>query len=164
MKHLYLIRHAKSSWTDSSLKDFDRILNERGERDAPKMAKHFKKKVSSPDLFISSSAKRAMKTCKIFASEFNYNLSDIIYKDELYLAPPNLIFDLILNIDDKYKSVALFGHNPGITDLANALIENISIDNVPTCGVFAITADCKSWKDLGSCNRTFLFFDYPRII
>lgn len=164
MKHLYLIRHAKSSWTDSSLKDFDRVLNERGEKDAPKMAHHFKKKIKTPDLFISSSAKRAMKTCKIFAHEFDVKTEDIIFINELYLAPPNLILNTILNIDDKYKSVALFGHNPGITELANALIENISIDNIPTCGVFAISADCKHWKDLANCKRTFLFFDYPRII
>lgn len=164
MKTLYLIRHAKSSWTDTSLKDFDRVLNDRGERDAPKMAKHIKNKIKSLDLFISSPAKRAKKTCKIFANEFKINADNIIYIDELYLASPQQIFNSILSIDDKFDSTAIFGHNPGITELANALIENASIDNIPTCGVFAISADCENWKDFGNCKRNLLFFDYPRII
>ena len=164
MKTIYLIRHAKSSWTDASIKDFDRVLNDRGERDAPKMAKHLSKKAKSPDVFISSPAKRAKRTCKIFAAEFNYDSDNIIYYDELYLASALQILNIILTIDDKYSSAALFGHNPGITELANVLIENISIDNIPTCGVCAINADCDSWADLESCKKTLLFFDYPRII
>lgn len=164
MKTIYLIRHAKSSWTDASLKDFDRVLNERGEKDAPKMAKHLMKKVKSPDVFISSPAKRAKRTSKIFANEFNFDTDKIIYYDELYLASPLQIFNIILNIDDKHSSAAIFGHNPGITELANALIEDVSIDNISTCGVFALTADCNSWKDFENCKKTLLFFDYPRII
>ncbi len=164
MKTLYLIRHAKSSWADTALKDFDRVLNERGESDAPNMAKHIKNKVKSPDIFISSPAKRAKKTCKIFANEFNFNTDKIIYIDELYLASPQQIFNTILNIDESFESAAIFGHNPGITEIANALLENVSIDNIPTCGVFAITADCDKWKDFGNCKRDLLFFDYPRII
>lgn len=164
MKTVYLIRHAKSSWADISASDFDRNLNERGEKDAPKMAVHLRNKIKSPDVFISSPAKRAKKTCKIFAKEFDYNTNKIIYLDDLYLASQPQILKTILSIDDKYLSVAIFGHNPGITETANSMVENVSIDNIPTCGVFAVEADCKYWQDFEKCKRTLLFFDYPRII
>ena len=161
MKTLILVRHAKSSWDDLGLNDFDRPLNDRGKRDAPKMAKKLSDKKIKIDAFISSPAKRAARTAKIFAEEFKTKKDDIIHKTELYLASENVFYDVIEKTDDELDSIAVFSHNPGITDFANDLTE-IKIDNIPTCGVFAVKIDSKHWADIKEAKKEFWFFDYPK--
>ncbi len=87
MKTLLLVRHAKSSWNDLTLSDFDRPLNDRGKDDAPQMAKRIKDKKIKIDLFISSPAKRAKKTANIFMEIFDENK-----KKYLLLVNQNEIF------------------------------------------------------------------------
>ena len=89
VKQLLLIRHAKSSWADFSLKDFDRPLNDRGKKDAPVMAKRLLDKGIAIDAFIASPAKRTRKTAEIFAKEYKSEKGRIILFDELYLATPS---------------------------------------------------------------------------
>ena len=116
IKSLLLVRHAKSSWEDLSQKDFDRPLNDRGKKDAPAMAKHFRKEKNIKlDTIISSPAKRAFSTAKFFADEFDIKKKNIIEKPELYEASIEDFYTAIESIDDDYDSVALFSHNPGIT-------------------------------------------------
>src|SRR5688572_528100 len=115
MKSLLLIRHAKSSWADFSIEDFDRPLNDRGKKDAPEMAKRLLDKDITIDAFISSPAKRARKTAELFVKEFKEKKGDIIFFDELYMASPSAFFDVISKIDDDYKTVAVFSHNEGIS-------------------------------------------------
>ena len=91
MKTLLIIRHAKSSWDDFSIKDFDRPLNERGKKDAPMMAKRLLKKNISIDTFISSPAKRARKTAEAFVKEYKEK-DQLFFFDELYLAGPSNFF------------------------------------------------------------------------
>jgi len=79
----------------------------------------------------------------------------------LYLAEPATFFSVIVNADDKLNSIAIFSHNYGITDFANMLTD-VRIDNIPTCGVFAVKADCNSWADFKDAKKEFLFFDYPK--
>jgi phosphohistidine phosphatase len=161
LKTLILVRHAKSSWDDLGLSDFDRPLNDRGKRDAPKMAEKLSKKKIDIDAFISSPAKRAARTAKLFAEEFKAKKTEIIFKTELYLASENVFYDVITKTDDELDTVAVFSHNPGITDFANDLTE-IKIDNIPTCGVFAVKIDTKHWADIKEAKKEFLFFDYPK--
>jgi phosphohistidine phosphatase len=161
MKTVYLVRHAKSDWSDASLSDFDRPLNERGKHDAPQMAERLRKKKISIDAFISSPAKRARKTASIFATEFGTKKEDIIFYEELYEADEENFSRVINKTDDEFKSIAIFSHNPGITGFANQLT-HARIDNIPTCGVFAVKADCKKWKDFKEAQKEFLFFDYPK--
>ncbi|MBS1919596.1 MAG: histidine phosphatase family protein [Bacteroidetes bacterium] len=161
MKTLLLIRHAKSSWDDAALSDFDRPLNERGKKDAPMMAKRLSEKKIKIDAFISSPAKRAARTAKYFAEEFKSEKDDILFKTELYLASANVFYDIIRKADDKLDCIAIFSHNPGITEFANELTE-VHIDNIPTCGIFAVKADIKLWPDFKDAKRKFLFFDYPK--
>ena len=161
MKQLLLVRHAKSSWDDLGMNDFDRPLNDRGKRDAPVMAERLSNKKIKVDAFISSPAKRAARTAKIFAKEFKTKKDDIIYKTELYLASENIFYDVIAKTDDEFESIAVFSHNPGLTDFANDLTE-IKIDNVPTCGVFAVKIDAKHWADIKDAKKEFWFFDYPK--
>ena len=162
MKTLLLIRHAKSSWDDVTQSDFERQLNDRGKNDAPKMAGRLRKRNIEIDAFISSPAKRAKKTAEYFIKEFNEKADDIILVSALYDAGTNNFSDTIKDIDDKYKSAAIFSHNPGITAFVNLLVEKANIDNMPTCSVFAVKANVEKWKDFAKAKKDFLFFDYPK--
>jgi phosphohistidine phosphatase len=161
MKTLLLVRHAKSSWASDDLPDFDRPLNERGKRDAPVMAKRVKNKKIKIDAFVSSPAKRARKTAEIFMHEFDIKKSKLIIISSLYEASVQDFYDAVYNLEDKFDSIALFAHNPGITDFINSL-ECSPIYNMPTCAVYALTIKTKNWIDFKSAAKGFLFFDYPR--
>jgi phosphohistidine phosphatase len=161
LKTLLLVRHAKSDWNDASLSDFDRPLNERGKRDAPAMAHRLLDKKIAIDVFISSPAKRAKKTATIISKEYGKDKEGLILIDELYGAGEDVFFDVISKADNKFDSIAVFSHNPGITDFANMLTD-ARIDNIPTCGIFAVTIDCKKWTDFKHAKKEFWFFDYPK--
>lgn len=161
MKALLIIRHAKSGWDDPSLSDFDRILTERGKSDAIMMAKRIIKNSIKIDCFVSSPAKRAKKTAKIFIKEFKKNENDLLLIPSLYEASVKDFYDAVENLDDKYDTIALFSHNPGITAFANSL-KCSPIYNMPTCAVFALKIKAKHWKEFSAAEKEFLFFDYPK--
>jgi phosphohistidine phosphatase len=161
MKTLLLVRHAKSSWDNFLLTDFERPLNDRGKHDAPMMAKRLLKKEVKIDGFISSPAKRAKKTAQAFAEEYGKTKKNIILDPNLYEASIKNFEEVIDDIQNKFDTVAIFSHNPGITDFANTLTQQ-KIDNIPTCGVFAVKADVKDWEDFNTAKKEFWFFDYPK--
>jgi phosphohistidine phosphatase len=162
-KQLLLIRHAKSSWADAGMNDFDRPLNDRGKKDAPVMAQRLLKKNISIDAFISSAARRAKNTCSLFMSEFEVEKEKMIVKQELYLAPPDQFYKCIADVDDENETIAVFAHNPGITDFANSLTK-VKVDDMPTCSIFAVSVKAKSWSQFKNAEKEFLFFDYPKNI
>jgi len=162
MKTLFLVRHAKSSWDNISLSDFDRPLNDRGKTDAPKMAKRLRERNIKVDACISSPAKRAKKTADYFIREFDIKDKDIILVSALYDAGISDFSETIKDINNEYKSVAVFSHNPGITAFANQLIDKANLDNMPTCSIFAVSANVEKWKDFNKAKKEFLFFDYPK--
>lgn len=164
MKTLILIRHAKSSWDDVNLPDFDRPLNKRGKEDAKKMAERLHKKIKKLDAIISSPAKRARKTAESFAEIFKISEEDIRFHPSLYHAAASDFFEVIEELSNKLDTVAVFSHNPGITYFSNNLITDINIDNVPTTGIFAVKIDISKWSDFKNAERQFLFFDYPKNI
>jgi len=161
MKHLLLVRHAKSSWGDLSIKDFDRPLNDRGKNDAPMMAKRLLKRGITIDAFISSPAKRARRTAELFVKEYKGSKDQIIFFDELYLAGFSAFSDVIAKTDDRFSSIAVFSHNEGITEFANSLTDT-KTDNIPTCGVFAVSLKAKNWSDFPGAKKEFWFFDFPK--
>lgn len=162
MKTLIVVRHAKSSWAEPGLNDFDRPLNDRGKHDAPDMAIRLRKKEKEIDLFISSPAKRAHHTCRFFCKEYDVPEKKIKLVDELYNASAQTIYRVIASVKDSHKQVALFAHNPGITEFVNTLIDDVKIDNMPTCGIFGVKADIHDWADFFASPKKFLFFDYPK--
>lgn len=162
-KTVLLVRHAKSDWSNPVLSDFDRPLNGRGKEDAPVMAHRLLDNKIKIDAFISSPAKRAKKTAGIFAKTFKAKKQGIIFRDELYGASENVFWDVIANAEKKFDSIAIFSHNPGLTDFAN-LLTDTRIDNIPTCGVFAVKANCEKWKDFKEAKKEFWFFDYPKAV
>jgi phosphohistidine phosphatase len=161
MKTLILVRHAKSSWDNADIEDIDRPLNDRGKTDGPVMAKRLKDKGIEIDTFISSPAKRARRTARFFAEEYGLGKKDINIEDKLYMASPSALAEIIKDIKDKHNTAILFSHNPGITEFANSLTQ-VRIDNMPTCAIFAVTANTDTWADFDKSEKNFLFFDYPK--
>ncbi len=161
MKTLLVVRHAKSSWADFGLSDFDRPLNDRGKKDGPEMASRIKERGLKIDLFVSSPAKRAKRTARYFAEEYGLKKEDIKLVETLYEAPVSAFEKAVASLPSKANTVALFSHNPGITDFVNSLTDT-RIDNMPTCGVFAVEADIKDWEEFKQAEKKFLFFDYPK--
>jgi len=161
MKRLTLIRHAKSDWSDLSLKDFDRGLNKRGERSIPLMAKALKEKGIIPDLILSSRAKRAKKTAKGLAKELGYK-KEIILDQTLYFTEPDDMMAKIRKIHDNRNSLFLIGHNPEITELSN-MLTNTYIDNIPTLGIVSLSLPIKRWKEIRVHQAILDFFIFPKM-
>ena len=162
MKQLLVIRHAKSSWENTYLKDFDRPLNQRGERDAPYMAQQVLNRGIKIDAFVSSPAIRTLETCKHFMQAFGENVESIIAVPAMYQATDIGFLKTVCGFDDRYNTVALFGHNTGLTDFVNDLTA-VRVDNVPTCGIYALKIDVDRWKDFKTGEKKFWFFDYPKL-
>ena len=137
MKTLFLVRHAKSSRNEPALQDKDRPLNNRGKRDAPKMGKRLAKREVTPDLILSSPAKRALKTAQLIAKKLDYKLQDIVVDERLYATGADELLHVIRKLGAKPKSVMLVGHNPELTELAHHLSNMIT--QLPTCGVAEFT-------------------------
>ena len=163
MKTLIVVRHAKSNWANIGERDFDRGLSERGKTDAPQMAKKLLDTDIKIDAFISSTAKRARKTAKAFIEAFGKTKDDIILLDELYNAPAEKFYKIITGLKDEQQSIAIFAHNPGITDFVNSLCAT-RIDEMPTCGVFAVKIPVTDWQHFTEAKKEFLFFKYPKEI
>lgn len=163
LKTLILVRHAKSDWGNPGLDDIERPLNERGKKDAPAMARRLLDKKVKIGLFVTSPAKRAARTAKTFAEEYGVKKKHLIFREELYLPAPDVFYEVLAGMDDDINDIAVFSHNNGITDFANQLTTT-RIDNIPTCGVFAVKADVDSWKDFKEAKKEFWFFDYPKAI
>ena len=161
MKELTLVRHAKSSWKDRDLADFDRLLNARGKSDAPLMGRRLAARGRRPDLVLSSPAKRALATLKKIAQEVGFSERDIVTDNRAYEADARELLFLVREIDDVHHDVLLCGHNPGLTDFSN-LISNCIIDNIPTCGVVSIRFPVESWRDVMPGSGELLYFDYPK--
>jgi phosphohistidine phosphatase len=161
MKNLILLRHAKSSWKDSRLDDFERPLNKRGKQTAPLIANILLTKNILINKIISSPSKRTTETSKIFASILKYE-QDIIFEPNLYLASDIKILNTIKMIDEKSNNVLLVAHNPGITNLANKLCHH-RIENIPTAGMIGFSFDGE-WKNFTNEKCKFLFYEYPKKI
>ncbi|MCB2217307.1 SixA phosphatase family protein [Desulfofustis glycolicus] len=161
MKQLYLIRHAKSSWSDTSLDDFDRPLSGRGKRDAPLIGGRLARTGMEPQLFLASPAKRARKTAAAIAAEIGYPKQEIVLVDALYTFQVDGLLAVLRSIDEAVASLALVGHNEAISEAARWLTGE-DISSVPTCGVVSLAVSSARWRDLAAgCGRV-VFFDYPK--
>jgi len=162
VRRLTLLRHAKSSWDNPLLDDFDRPLNKRGERDAPDMGDRLKARGARPSLIISSDAARAVTTARIIARRIGYPIGFIQPVNELYLASPRTIIDVVIRESERYHDVIVVGHNPGLTELLNQM-SDARVDNIPTCGVFSMQLAIDDWTDLPSAEGRLDWYDYPKL-
>lgn len=148
MKELILIRHAKSSWDNPLDADHDRPLNERGLRDAPRMAAWLHREVSAPDMILSSTAVRAATTAEYFINEYGTDPHNVVYTHDLYHATVESLLDLLAWIvPTTAQRVLVVGHNPTVSYLIGHLL-GTSVD-VPTCAVTVIRfPNAENWKQL----------------
>jgi phosphohistidine phosphatase len=162
MKTLTIFRHAKSSWNNPGLQDHDRPLNRRGERDAPMMGERLQAAGIRPSLILSSPAARAWTTAKFLADAISYPTEFLQRDPSLYHAGLNKLYDVITAQDEGFNSITIVGHNPGLTDLANDLIPNLT-SNLPTAGFVSILIDSDDW-DLRTRNSAKLIeYNYPKL-
>ena len=122
--YLYIMRHAKSDWSGPQISDFERPINKRGTRNAIRVGQWMNENNHIPQKIISSPALRAKETIELVAEQISkFNLEDLTYEDELYLAGFTQLIEFINTYKDKVQSLMLVGHNPGIENLVNYLCD-----------------------------------------
>ena len=159
MKTLYLLRHAKSSWNDSSLRDFDRPINERGRTDAPLIGKHLASENLSDPLVICSPALRTRETAELVLLNANLHVEPR-FDDRIYEASRRDLLQVVSEMDDARQTAILIGHNPGLEDLLAFLTGETRA--MPTCALAKIVFDVVSWKDVRASEGTLESFVTPK--
>lgn len=161
MKTLTLVRHAKSSWDYPELRDRDRPLNKRGERDAPVMGQRISAAGIRPSLIITSPAVRALTTAKTIAAEIDYPLEFLQREAGLYLASLDDFLAIVAAQDAGFNNIMVVGHNPGLTAFANFLSPSLT-SNVPTSGVVCVNVDRENWDLRDRPVTELVLYDYPK--
>ena len=122
--YLYIMRHAKSDWSGPQISDFERPINKRGTKNAMRIGEWMNENNHIPQKIISSPALRAKETIELVTEQISkFNLEDLTYEDELYLAGFTQLIEFINTYKDKVQSLMLVGHNPGIENLVNYLCD-----------------------------------------
>jgi phosphohistidine phosphatase len=161
MKNLWLIRHAKSSWTHGELQDSFRPLNERGYRDAQEMSARLKKNGVMPDLIVCSPAIRAYSTAMIFADVLKYRHDDIRIIKKLYASSSADYLSVLHAIPDNYNTVFLFAHNPTISQTME-LLAGLEHQELPTTGMAHIQFVHNTWTECAARSGKLMSLDYPK--
>ncbi len=162
-KILTLVRHAKSSWKDSSLADIDRPLNKRGRRDAPRMAEWLVAQGKPPELIVSSPANRALTTARVMAEALGQGPDDIQVEQDLYFAGTHGMLRALERVDDGFQRVMMVGHNPVMTQLLNQLT-GADVWNMPTCAIAMIGFDMDSWGLVDCTAGELLAYQTPKLL
>jgi phosphohistidine phosphatase len=161
MKRLSLVRHGKSSWDFDALQDFERPLNARGWRDSPRMADLFATYEHLPDQWVSSFATRALTTARIFAHHLNYPVEKICISEAVYEVDAGSLLRFLQTAFPDARHLVLFGHNPGLEDLAQSLCPR-EINTLPTCSIVQLKLGIRRWEDLTPGCATLERFDFPK--
>ncbi|MGR0218293.1 SixA phosphatase family protein [Agromyces sp. ZXT2-6] len=160
MKTLVLVRHAKSAWGDPSLADHDRPLNARGRRDAPEMGRRLRERGMVPDAIVSSTAVRARTTAEAIASALGVDAATLRLDERLYGSSPETILDVVAELDDDLSTAMVVAHDPGLSDLASRLSDEI--EHMPTCAVAEFRFRAWTWAELPESEPVDVRFDTPR--
>ncbi len=163
MKKLIFVRHAKSSWKDSSLGDLDRPLKSRGEKDIALQADVLGEIQMKPEVIISSHALRAVQTAKGFAAHLDLSTELLEQKERLYHAFYYDVLDIIKDFDDAFDVVMIIGHNPTATNFANKFSKDY-IANVPTCGMVVLEAKVDTWSEFSRYSTDLVHYSYPKML
>ena len=164
MKTLYLLRHAKSSWDDPDLKDFERPLNARGLRDIPVMADRFNSRKGSIDCIVCSPAMRTKTTARLFSEAVAFKGETIVSNPQLYFAGVGMFLKATKLMDGSCSSAMLVGHNPAITEFVNAMTgeRGEAIENIPTCGLVQMVLEIDDWAEASLGTARLIEFDFPK--
>jgi phosphohistidine phosphatase len=172
MKTLYLLRHAKSDWSDGALSDHARPLNDRGRTAAPLMAAYLKKKAYSPDIILCSTAVRTLQTLDLIKPAVNAK-TIIRYEDALYLAEPDKMLERVRWIEEPADSAMIIGHNPGMELLAAALSapgktaaekarRTLMREKYPTAALAVLKFQVSKWRDISRGEGALADFVRPK--
>ena len=153
MKTLIIMRHAKSSWDQTNLADHARPLKKRGKRDAPRMGELLLDEDLTPDLIISSSAKRAVATAEAAAVACDY-AGVIVVTRNFYHADPDTYIDGLQGINDQVSMVMVVGHNPGMEELLEELTG--VWQRLPTAAIAVVNLPLNTWEELNEMTRGIL--------
>jgi phosphohistidine phosphatase len=162
MLRLSLLRHAKTEPAHPGQEDWDRALEARGQRDAPEMARRLKDRGWKPDKVLTSPAVRAITTTSIMARELGIAGQKIVQDERLYLANVKHLHAVVQELGGTAKHLMVVGHNPGLSEFADALSSERSIDNMPTCAVYTLEFGIKNWRELELATGVNAEFDYPK--
>jgi phosphohistidine phosphatase len=145
MKTLLILRHAKSSWKDSSLSDHERPLNKRGKKDAPRMGELLYQENLLPDLVLSSDAKRAQNTAQMAAEASGYD-GEIFLSRDLYSFSAEDYLEALAALPDEYQRVMVVGHNPGLEELLEELTGDYR--RMSTAALAQVRLPIQRWAEL----------------
>lgn len=159
MKIIYILRHAKSSWDDATMTDFERPLNQRGLKTAPFIGKLMKERGLVPDVILSSPAKRACETAKLVCESAGFE-TQIKLDQRIYEATVGTLVSIVMEIDDSFDSALLVGHNPGAEGLVYYLTGEIA--PMPTAALAVIELKINNWADISNGRGSLRFVFRPR--
>ena len=163
-KHVFFVRHAKSSWDQPGLSDLDRPLNKRGLTAAPAMAQWISGQHPSRDpVLISSPAKRAVQTAGYFAQAYQIDTMQIMITDELYFQGSDAYLKATGQLEEHTNDVFVFGHNPSMEYLVGQLVHPYN-GPVPTCAVFKCKRLKASWKNLTYADLKIENHYFPKMV
>lgn len=145
MKSLLLMRHAKSSWKDSKLKDMDRPLTKRGLKNAPRMGELLLEMDLVPQSILCSPAVRAKQTAELVSEALHFD-GETYYLESLYMAEPPAYLEALAKLPDELERVLVIGHNPGLEALMQLLTDQC--EALPTASVAYISLPITTWKHL----------------
>ncbi len=159
MKRLLMLRHAKSSWDNAALRDFERPLAPRGERDAPRMGEALKKRGTLPDYVLASTATRAKATAELFLSAAGLSLAPQ-FTDSIYEASSAELMKIIRRLPDTSDCALLVGHNPGFEDSVGRLTK--TFHHLPTAALACMEFAVEKWEDIEDGAGTLLWLLTPK--
>jgi phosphohistidine phosphatase len=161
MKTLYILRHAKSSWDDAALSDFERPLNERGLKAAPLVGSVMKKNQFQPELILSSPARRAEQTAALIKQSAGIG-GAIRFDERIYEASPARLLEVISEQEEKIQSVMLVGHNPGLEGLLKFLTGELQ--PMPTAALAIVDLEAEKWSQINSSKGNLRTLIRPKEI
>ena len=161
MKRLLILRHAKSSWNNAELSDFERPLNKRGRQAAPRMGYWIAENDIAPDVVICSTARRAQQTYQLVQNAVSWDV-ETIHTEKLYLAPAHTYIEHLSQLADNTSTAMVIGHNPGMEELVFQLCGEYH--PMPTCALAVIAFDMEVWWKLlaNECSGQLQHHVLPR--
>jgi phosphohistidine phosphatase len=163
MKRLLIVRHAKAEKSAPRGGDSARPLAPRGEADAVEMGRRLARGKTHPDAIVASPAERALATARLIARELDFPWDEIRTDKSIYLADVGALLDVVRGLDNGVESAVIVGHNPGFSELAQALVRDFA-QELPTAAIVAIDLPSDTWSGIRRGSGTLHSYDYPKKI
>lgn len=147
VKKIYFIRHANAEELERGGRDIDRPLSREGYRHAALVGQRLAQLNVKPDLFLTSPAVRTLQTSEIIADQIKFESTRVVVDDEVYEGSARVLLRIINGIDEKYNTVLLVAHNPGITFIAEYLTGG-QIGNMEPAGMAEVAFEGLQWSEI----------------